>query len=281
VAGGLGGDAGPHLTRGDRLLGTGAFAQSPAQDLEYRRGYLCGMLRGYASAQPRPHKRGRRLNREPAALIPCGVEAWERAGRWLREWRLETHSVLPAMASGGTHSAQVVRAHTVRAGHEEFQDAIRWPERASISWSTGFLAGIFDTASSCDAEFLRICHPDPAVIGRIGEALRLLNIARRLDIVRQAGRPAIAAVRVLGGLAGQLRFIHSCDPAVTARRDISEQPVTSGTRLGVAAIEPLRVGMRLHAITTGTGDFIANGLVAHNCRAPRPDPPRARGRRGA
>ena len=39
VAGEQGADAGPHLTRGDRLLGTGAFPQSPAQDLEYRRGY--------------------------------------------------------------------------------------------------------------------------------------------------------------------------------------------------------------------------------------------------
>jgi hypothetical protein len=62
-----------------------------------------------------------------------------------------------------------------------------------------------------------------------------------------------------------LRFFHTCDPAITARRNISDQLVTSGPRMGIAAIEPFRVGRRLYDITTGTGDFIANGVVSHNC----------------
>jgi len=33
------------------------------------------------------------------------------------------------------------------------------------------------------------------------------------------------------------------------------------------AIEPLGKAMRLYDITTGTGDFIANGVVSHNCYA--------------
>jgi DNA repair photolyase len=35
----------------------------------------------------------------------------------------------------------------------------------------------------------------------------------------------------------------------------------------VASIEPLGLSMRLYDITTGTGDFIANGVVSHNCFA--------------
>jgi DNA repair photolyase len=35
----------------------------------------------------------------------------------------------------------------------------------------------------------------------------------------------------------------------------------------VDAIEPLEAEMRLYDITTGTGDFIANGVVSHNCFA--------------
>lgn len=38
-------------------------------------------------------------------------------------------------------------------------------------------------------------------------------------------------------------------------------------RLGVTSIRPLGMTMRLYDITTGTGDFIANGVVSHNCFA--------------
>src|SRR5882724_13543714 len=35
----------------------------------------------------------------------------------------------------------------------------------------------------------------------------------------------------------------------------------------VASVEPLGLAMRLYDITTGTGDFIANGVISHNCFA--------------
>ena len=35
----------------------------------------------------------------------------------------------------------------------------------------------------------------------------------------------------------------------------------------MVAIEPLGVELPLYDITTGTGDFIANGVVSHNCFA--------------
>jgi DNA repair photolyase len=41
----------------------------------------------------------------------------------------------------------------------------------------------------------------------------------------------------------------------------------SGVRLAVATIEPLDLDLTLYDITTGTGDFIANGVVSHNCFA--------------
>jgi len=37
--------------------------------------------------------------------------------------------------------------------------------------------------------------------------------------------------------------------------------------LGVVSIERLGVVMEMWDITTGTGDFIANGVVSHNCFA--------------
>jgi DNA repair photolyase len=54
---------------------------------------------------------------------------------------------------------------------------------------------------------------------------------------------------------------------------LADQPVDAGqmvqtfTSLTVAAIEPLGVELPMYDITTGTGDFIANGVVSHNCFA--------------
>ncbi len=43
--------------------------------------------------------------------------------------------------------------------------------------------------------------------------------------------------------------------------------IESGADLAVVAIDPLGVDLPLYDITTGTGNFIANGVVSHNCFA--------------
>ncbi|HEY1595278.1 MAG TPA: radical SAM protein [Thermoleophilaceae bacterium] len=44
-------------------------------------------------------------------------------------------------------------------------------------------------------------------------------------------------------------------------------PVTAHPRLRVVAVEQLDTELELYDITTGSGDFIANGVVSHNCFA--------------
>jgi DNA repair photolyase len=68
-------------------------------------------------------------------------------------------------------------------------------------------------------------------------------------------------------LREHLRFFHRVDPAITRKLDIEGQAVKSEARLRVVAIEPLGKALRLYDITTETGDFIANGVVSHNCYA--------------
>ena len=43
--------------------------------------------------------------------------------------------------------------------------------------------------------------------------------------------------------------------------------IKSNARLRVVAIEPLGVELPLYDITTGSGDFISNGVISHNCFA--------------
>jgi DNA repair photolyase len=55
--------------------------------------------------------------------------------------------------------------------------------------------------------------------------------------------------------------------AITRERDLVGTAIRTDADLRVVAIEPLPGAMRLYDITTGTGDFIANGVVSHNCFA--------------
>jgi DNA repair photolyase len=83
---------------------------------------------------------------------------------------------------------------------------------------------------------------------------------------RYVNKP-IRVVRVVGGLREHLRFFHTVDPAIMRKRNIVGQAVKSEAKLNVASIEPLPDAMRLYDISTGTEDFIANGVVSHNCYA--------------
>jgi DNA repair photolyase len=67
-------------------------------------------------------------------------------------------------------------------------------------------------------------------------------------------RPHLSTGSELIGLAGHT------DPSIC-------DPVTAHGRLRVVAVERLDTELELYDITTGTGDFIANGVVSHNCFA--------------
>ncbi|MBK4348773.1 intein-containing Rv2578c family radical SAM protein [Lacisediminihabitans changchengi] len=67
---------------------------------------------------------------------------------------------------------------------------------------------------------------------------------------------------------GGLRISNS-DPEIIAQRKLSIEgaAVTSDARLDVVSIEDLGEVIDMIDITTGTGDFIANGVISHNCFA--------------
>jgi DNA repair photolyase len=83
---------------------------------------------------------------------------------------------------------------------------------------------------------------------------------------REERRRPLQVVRLTGGLREHLRFFHTVDTAIVRKRDTAGAAIKSDACLRVLAIEPLGTAELLD-ITTGTGDFIANGVVSHNCYA--------------
>ena len=161
---------------------------------------------------------------------------------------------------------QAIRTST-RANVTEIRELIAWPDSPCRAWQAGFLAGIFDAEGSYSRGILRISNTDGQIIGRICDALRLFGFRFVVAHVPNEARKPIDVVRIVGGLREHLRFFHTTDPAITRKRDISGQAVKSNARLGVVDIEPLWKATRLVDITTGTGDYISNGVVSHNCYA--------------
>src|SRR6201999_4021210 len=76
-------------------------------------------------------------------------------------------------------------------------------------------------------------------------------------------------VRLLGGLRQQQRLFSQIDPAVSRKRSIDGVAIKSSAKLGIVSIEPLGKEIEMFDISTGTEDFIADGVVSHNCFARR------------
>jgi DNA repair photolyase len=142
---------------------------------------------------------------------------------------------------------------------------LSWPDDPDTEWRKGFLAGCFNARGSYRDGFLRICPADPEVAGWLVSSLRSLG----LDAVRERAHllGAPAGVRLGGGPGQALRFFHAVDPAGAAPGAIEDTRVGTHGGLRVVAIEPLGLDLPMYDITTGTGDFIANGVVSHNCYA--------------
>ena len=256
----------PHLTLNDQLAGTGKFAERPDTDAPiYRRGYLCGLIRGDGKLRVypdrRPERAGQSLHRFRLAL--ADFEALRRAREYLADLDMRFEEFVFAAASGTTREIRAIRDQS-RAGFERITEAIAWPRGSSDEWCKGFLAGIFDSEGCYSQGVLRISNCDQEIIDWTTWSLRRFGFDYAIESVgKQNG---LICVRIRGGLREVLRFFHLTDPAISRKRSIEGMALKSDSKLGVESIEP--IGKRqLFDITTGTGDFIANGVLSHNCFA--------------
>jgi DNA repair photolyase len=260
-----GSDRRPHLTVGGELLGTGRFAQGPRFSADYERGYLCGIVRGDANLASYDYDRPVRASPSTVHRFRLALtddEALRRAESYLLGHGVRTTRFAFAAASGSRQAAQAIRTQS-RSRCERIRELIGWPLSVSDEWRKGFLAGIFDAEGSGNG-VIRISNDDETIL-RWTEACMA---AFGFRTVREGpAANGVCVIRLRGGLRERLRFFHLVDPAIRRRLDIGGMALKSDAKTAVVAIEPLGTAMRLYDITTGTGDFIANGVVSHNCFA--------------
>ncbi len=257
----------PHLTTRNSLVGTGAFAEQPTRDAGYRRGYLCGIIRGDRALRADELRRSRRGDCDTGyrfRLALTDLEALRRARDFLAAAAVQTGERVFQRVAGQHRGVTAISAQS-GASFERVRGLIEWPVMPSLQWCRGFLAGIFDAEGCRSAFALRIGNTDPLILAWTEACARRLGFDTAVVSTNNPG--GLKAIRIRGGLSEHLRFLHLTDPAISRKRDIEGQMVTTFAQLRVAEIEPLDRALPLYDITTGTGDFIANGVVSHNCFA--------------
>jgi len=256
----------PHLTTRNRLVGTGPFEPRPIHEADYRRGYLCGIIRGdgtlgaYSCVRPS----GASYVAHRFRLALTDLEALRRAREFLVASEVETGQRVFQRAAGARREVSAIYAQTARS-LDTIASLIEWPLMPNIQWCRGFLAGIFDAEGCRSALALRISNTDSQILTWTEACARHLGFDVAIDHTKNAN--GLKSVRIRGGLSEHLRFFHLTDPAISRKRNIEGQMVKTFENLRVAEIEPLGRALPLYDITTGTGDFIANGVVSHNCFA--------------
>jgi DNA repair photolyase len=253
-------DQRPFLTVNNKLMGFGGFAEPPKDSVAYRRGYLCGMIRGDANLGSYSYPRGV-VHRFRLALTD--TEALTRTRHFLGTFGVLTDEFDFSPSTVSRLPMRAIRTSSegnVRA----IEHLIGWPEAPDRDWHCGFLAGIFDAEGSYSGVW-RVSNTDPEIIKRTTAALDVLGFDYVLEPSNRAN--GLVVVRLRGGLREVMRFFHTTDPAITRKRSIEGVAIKSDAKLRVAAIEPLGIELPMYDITTGTGDFIANGVVSHNCFA--------------
>jgi DNA repair photolyase len=218
----------PHLDAGAALVGPGGGVDPPEHDFDYRRGYLAGLTRADGIADH---------------------EALDRARRFADVSSVETPRYAVTRAGGAA-----IRRHIGSRLHP-----IEWPTLPTLSWIKGFLAGVFDAAGSCDTGRWRLSGLDSEGTDRIRLCLSRLGFGYEIG--------PQATVYLHGGLREQMRFGLTTDPAITRKRSLEGSALDRAAPVAIVSIRPLGTAMRMYDITTGTGDFIANGVVSHNCFA--------------
>jgi DNA repair photolyase len=256
----------PHLTVSNELMGVGKFAEPPKQSLDYRRGYLCGMIRGDGCIVDRSYQRpgGAISHQYSCRLALADTDALSRSRGYLADVGVGCTEFLFAKESATRRRIMAISSY----GREQvqfIQRLIDWPRSPTAEWRKGFLAGVFDAEGSYSQGVWRVSNTDPEIIGWTVSSMKSFGFDVVVEDLNRSN--GLRAVRLRGGLKEALRFFHTTDPAITRKRSIEGMAIKSDAPLRVVSIEPMDMELDMFDITTGTGDFIANGVVSHNCFA--------------
>jgi len=272
-------DQRPFLTTNNSLLGIGEMEVNPNITQEYMMGYLSGVIRG--DGHLKTHKDHRRENGvySQFRLAMKDQEATNRVASYLSHFGIEVQWFDFEINAKTGAKCKAIRTSTKKSFDEitaliDFSndtDSVKSYIYSSENYLKGFLAGIFDAegsnAGNNQCSTLRIFNSDELILKTIEKGLKIGGFSFIYDVDKKPVNKVVRTIRITGGLIEHVRFFQWCNPAIRRKLKLSGASIKNDLDLRVVSIVPLGIDVEMFDITTGTEDFIANGVVAHNCYA--------------
>lgn len=254
----------PRLTTNNSIRKLGTATLTPSESNAYQVGYIAGMVEGDAAHAIYDYSHKRRPSGKTVGiqhrfrLALKDTCALHRTKSYLSQHGIETtdftfanpHGDLQAI--GTTSPARFAKIEFMLAPQDD-------PE-----WQRGWLAGIFDAEGSHGIQSLRISNSDPSILATTRKALANFGFDFTTDGPNEIN---VCSIRVRGGRPEHLRFWQLLNPAIKRKFAITGQAINESVK--IVSIEPLNETMDMFDIMTGTENFIANGMISHNCYVPR------------
>ena len=256
----------PFLTENDRMVCIPIYPtiEFDVTD-DYRRGYLSGIIRGDANlAEYHYDDKGSQYHFRLALKEP---EAVERTSDYLAHFGIEVREFDFPMVDRKTKetvSHKAIRKSGV-CNYEKIRSLVEW-NTDNREWLRGFMAGIYD-AEGCKGDAKRMSNSNQQIINAYCLALESFGLDYTFDKPRRKGcGKLVQQVRLKGGLLASLQFLRTCRPAIMSLFDFEGARLKfTGNAVGLVEKKKLTNPTRLIDIETTTGNFFANGIVAHNC----------------
>lgn len=254
------------LTTQNHIRVIGELFKHQLHTLEYQQGYIAGVVQGDGTLNRYDYSgKYTRVGRaEPQKtdvihqfrLAMKDTQALDRAQTFLSEMGIETTRFMFKHLEG---QLPAIRTN-VKQSCESIAELCQ--PKSGIDWYKGWLAGFFDAEGSTSAGVIRFYNTDSVLLEITEEALKLMSF----DFVYEPKRPnGCFSIRVLGGLSEIVRFFNLTTPAISRKFPIEGVAMRGSSR--VVSIERGEEIPMLD-ITTSTENFIANGMVSHNCYVP-------------
>ena len=230
-------------------------------DEDYRIGYVAGMTLGDGTYRYQPGWRSDKLG-FPAAywrVALIDLEPLHRLRRYLRDFGIRVE--IRDFSSGSTTRAPMQKVETRSLGSLAILHDLLEKEPNSRSYRLGFMAGFFD-AEGHNGTSLRISQKDISVLERVRRYARSIGFEMKLE----QRESSTSSLRLVGPIAERIRFLGTCGPSITRKRDrVFGHQLTLDAE-PIEAVESAGVGDVVD-IQTSTGTFYAAGLATHNCYA--------------